>query len=89
MKYHEKSQTFEYHGRVYDVEVGSGDARHGGPFDRGSADSYYGRRQVPHYYLGGTRTSKRIDDLTNIEKEAYRAGYIYNEDILQDFKDWG
>ena len=23
---------------------------HGGPYDRGSADSYYGRGRDPHYY---------------------------------------
>ena len=27
------------------------DRRHGGPFDRGGADSYYGRGLDPHYYL--------------------------------------
>ena len=25
------------------------DERHGGPWDRGSADSYYGRGSNPHY----------------------------------------
>jgi len=42
MRYCEKSDTFEFKGRVYDVEFGSDDTRHGGPFDRGAADSYYG-----------------------------------------------
>jgi hypothetical protein len=30
------------------------DQRHGGPFDRGSADSYYGRVREPHFYVEGT-----------------------------------
>ena len=34
--------------------------RHGGPEDRGSADSYYRRTFNPHYYKGGTHTSERI-----------------------------
>ena len=30
------------------------DRRHGGPYDRGSADSYYNRPRRPHYYKGDT-----------------------------------
>ena len=26
--------------------------RHGGPYDRGSADSYYRRPPRPHYFVG-------------------------------------
>lgn len=89
MRYCDKSKTFEYGGRVYDVSNGSLDTRHGGPFDRGSADSYYGRGCNPHYFVGGTNRSEKITDLTVIEKEAYYAGYEYNETINQDFKDWG
>ena len=89
MKYHEKSQTFEYRGRVYDVEVDSGDTRHGGPFDRGSADSYYGRSRDPHYFVGGTYRSEKIVNLTSVEKEAYYAGFEFNETVIMNFKDWG
>jgi len=58
------------------------DKRHGGPYDRGSADSYYGRGVSPHYYTG--RTSLRGDNtfrdvLTSDELEAYMAGYNDNE----------
>ena len=89
-RYCPKSQTYEFKSRVYDVEHGSDDTRHGGPFDRGSADSYYYRRsREPHYFVGGTNRSEKITDLTVIEKEAYYAGYEYNETINQDFKDWG
>jgi hypothetical protein len=55
--------------------------RHGGPFDRGAADSYYGRLRNPHYYVGGTGTSDEVTDLTAEEIEAYHAGYDYNEEF--------
>lgn len=64
------------------------DQRHGGPFDRGSADSYYGRPRNPHYYVGGTGTSDRVDQLTPAEIQAYLAGYQWNEQF-GDKKDWG
>jgi hypothetical protein len=65
------------------------DMRHGGPYDRGSADSYYRRGFEPHYYRGGSYTSERVEeqDMTADEIEAYRAGYQYNES-LGDYKDW-
>ena len=62
------------------------DQRHGGPWDRGSADAYYRREFDPHYFEGDTGSSKRIpikDGTT--EYAAYREGYIQQE----DFKDWG
>lgn len=51
--------------------------RHGGPYDRGGADYYYGRFQ-PHYYLGGTLKSIRIeqDGMSLEELSAYEAGYL-------------
>ena len=70
----------QYNGKQYDD-------RHGGAFDRGSADSYYGRGRDPHYYVGGTGTSDRVDNLTPEELEAYHAGYDYNEQF-GDKKDW-
>ena len=56
--------------------------RHGGPFDRGSADSYYQRERDPHYYHGGTGTSTRIEKSHMLESDiaAYNAGYDYNEE---------
>jgi hypothetical protein len=61
--------------------------RHGGPYDRGSADAWYGRRFNPHYYSGDTRSSTLIEitDDESPEYDAYRAGY--NEQT--DRKDWG
>lgn len=57
------------------------DQRHGGPFDRGSADSWYRRPRDPHYFAGATHTSDRvsIDDMTPDEINAYHAGYSWND----------
>ena len=64
-------------------------ARHGGPFDRGSADSYYQRGYEPHYYVGNTYSTPRVDaaDMTTEEHAAYKAGYDENE-AAGNFKDW-
>jgi hypothetical protein len=58
------------------------DARHGGPYDRGTADSYYRRRFNPHYYVGDTGSSPRVPlaSMTPDEIVAYTAGYEDNED---------
>ena len=57
------------------------DNRHGGPYDRGSADSYYGRDFNPHYFVGDTYSSKMVTqkDMTIAEIVAYEEGYKYNE----------
>lgn len=64
--------------------------RHGGPYDRGAADSYYGRQFRPHYFLGGTGTSDEVleEEMTPEEIEAYTAGFEDNE-REGNFKDWG
>lgn len=66
------------------------DDRHGGPYDRGGADSYYRRGFKPHYYSGASMQSEEIPEvlMTSVEIDAYRAGYNANEE-LGDFKDWG
>lgn len=66
------------------------DKRHGGPWDRGSADSYYGRQFEPHFYVENTGTSPRVEmkDMTAENIVAYTAGYNYNEKF-GDKKDWG
>ena len=73
-----KMETVEFGGVVYD-------ARHGGPFDRGSADSWYSREREPHYYVGDTGMSARIEEseMTPEAIAAYNAGYDYNEHCLQ------
>jgi len=57
------------------------DQRHGGAFDRGSADSWYHRARNPHFYTEGTGTSERIEQaqMTPAEIQAYLAGYQWNE----------
>lgn len=60
--------------------------RHGGPYDRGSADAYYGRLWDPHFYLGDTYSSQRVAlaDMTAEEITAYTAGY----NNTHERKDW-
>lgn len=63
--------------------------RHGGAFDRGSADSYYHRAPRPHYFEGATYLSTEIIPAEgSAEWEAYMMGYEYNE-AHGDKKDWG
>jgi hypothetical protein len=66
------------------------DERHGGPWDRGSADSYYRRPRKPHYFKGATHSTEEVTkkDMTREEIEAYMAGYADNEKF-GDHKDWG
>jgi len=61
--------------------------RHGGAYDRGSADKYYGRPPEPHFFIGDTYNSEKIEEskMNKEEIEAYMAGY--NEET--DQKDWG
>jgi len=71
-----------------DKELGYND--HGGPYDRGGADSYYRRSFDPHYWPDGTGFGVRIDitDRDSPEWAAYKQGYDDNESI-GDYKDWG
>lgn len=57
------------------------DTRHGGPFDRGAADSYYGRPSMPHCYEGPTHFSDRVpeSEMSSKEIQAYIAGFFWNE----------
>ena len=57
------------------------DERHGGPYDRGSSDSYYNREFDPHYFKGDTHTSEMVTlgEMTAEEITAYTAGYNWNE----------
>ena len=74
---------------MYKSDVTEYDTRHGGAWDRGSADSYYGRGFDPHYYMDGTGVSDRVElaRMTVDEILAYRAGYAWNE-THGDKKDW-
>lgn len=55
------------------------DKRHGGAWDRGSADAYYGRPKDPHYFVGATYSTEKIcqGDMRFLagDLKAYNAGY--------------
>ena len=61
--------------------------KHGSPFDRGSADSYYHRPVDPHYYPLGTGNGERVTDLTPEQIQEYLNGYAWNE-AHGDKKNW-
>lgn len=65
------------------------DERHGGPYDRGSADSYYGRAFAPHYFVGSSYNTEKIElrEMTVEEIVAYTKGYKDNEES-GSHKEW-
>ena len=73
--------------RVQDRELF--DTRHGGAFDRGSADSWYSRGRNPHMYLGDTSSTPLVEmaNMSATEIAAYNAGYDWNEEYGGK-KDW-
>lgn len=70
--------------------LGRTDRGHGSPYDRGSADSYYGRSYNPHYFVGGTYTSEEVPLVKMSVEEIveYTRGFNDNE-ASGNFKDWG
>ena len=66
------------------------DMRHGGPYDRGSADAYYRRKFEPHYFKGDSYSTGMIYllDPSTEDYEAYKAGYQETVEA-GNFKDWG
>jgi len=62
-------------------------SNHGSLFDRGSADSYYGRTPNPHYGGVGGDSGERVAVTHPDERAEYLAGYRYNEQF-GDKKDW-
>ncbi len=61
---------------------------HGSLYDRGSADSYYGRPRDPHYGGVGGESGPRVDQGLSIDEiKEYYAGYEYNEQF-GDKKAW-
>ena len=78
---HNMEEYGTFNGKTYDT-------RHGGPYDRGAADSYYGRPVDPHYFAGGSYEGEPITDLTEEELDAYMQGFHWNE-RFGDRKDWG
>ena len=65
------------------------DYRHGGPYDRGAADSYYGRSRVPHYYTNANYQSEEVTALgmTEAEIAEYNLGYDENDECGMK-KEW-
>ena len=59
------------------TQSGYYDQRHGGPYDRGTADAWYGREFNPHYFVGDTYNSPKIEmaQMTAAEITAYTVGY--------------
>jgi hypothetical protein len=53
--------------------------RNGSLYDRGSADSYYGRSLDPHWYPNGTYNAPKMDNLSATEIAEYVAGYNANQ----------
>lgn len=64
------------------------DKRHNGPYDRGSADAYYGRRFHPRHWVYDEDTAKwsEVTEANMSPKEiaAYAAGYE-NEDGRKEY----
>lgn len=52
---------------------------HGSLYDRGGADSYYSRGPNPHYGGVGAASGIRVEDLSELERAEYMAGYMDNE----------
>lgn len=53
--------------------------QHGSLYDRGSADSYYGRPHGPHYGGVGGDSGPRVEVSDEVSVAEYMAGYDYNE----------
>ena len=75
------------YGYIHGTEV---DTSNGSPYDRGAADSYYGRGRQPHYWPSGTYkgTMVPMEMMTLSELIEYHHGYDWNEEY-GDKKDWG
>jgi hypothetical protein len=68
----DQPNRFTFRGETYVVH-------HGDPFDRGSADSYYGRPRDPHRGGVGGDSGPRVSQLNEQELQEYHSGYDYNE----------
>ena len=53
--------------------------KHGSLYDRGSADSHYGRMPNPHYGGVGADSGPRVEVYDESSVAEYLAGYEYNE----------
>lgn len=62
--------------------------QHGSLYDRGSADSYYGRARRPHYGGVGGDSGPRVEVSDCASVTEYNQGYNDNT-AAGCFKDWG
>ena len=62
--------------------------QHGCLYDRGSADSYYGRARRPHYGGVGGDSGPRVEVSDCASVTEYNQGYNDNT-AAGCFKDWG
>jgi len=63
------------------------DREHGSPYDRGQSDAYYQRPAKPHYFIGETWFSARIEEtgMTAEEVAEYHLGYANNDCGEKDY----
>lgn len=81
-EFHKKLDTLvhdTFGRRKEEMKESDYDKSHGSPYDRGAADSYYGRPRRPHKGGVGGGSGERIEDLTPEEIKAYHTGYDDNE----------
>lgn len=78
-----KANDLKFTTAEHDYSTRTAFTRHGGAYDRGTADSYYGRERDPHYYTGASYDSIRLDavDMSEEEITAYNQGYDHYEAI--------
>lgn len=81
------NELIEKEEQEFEEQIEQYDKQHGSFFDRGSADSYYGRVRDPHRGGVGGLSGPRIEAKTTYEFEAYNAGYDYNE-VSGSKKEW-
>jgi hypothetical protein len=58
--------------------------KHGGPYDRGSADKWYERKPEPHKYPEGTYNGERVILTDPEEIDEYWEGYHSHNDHKSD-----
>ena len=63
---------------------------HGSPYDRGAADSWYGRPRFPHWYPEGTYNGDVIEwnKMSEFEIYSYHKGIDENEADPSARKQW-
>jgi hypothetical protein len=71
------------------MQISDYDIRHGGPFDRGMSDSYYQRSRQPHYFVGDSYTTEKVEQVNMSADQIaeYNAGFDWNEQF-GDTKEW-